>query len=76
MYKISIHIGTCIVSKQDKSTSYWTVLNHYGISNEDLKKLNLSNYELFEIYKTIQQHEQIRDFLKNLKEKINIISKE
>lgn len=76
MYKISIHIGTCIVSKPNKSTSYWIVLNHYGISNEDLKKLNLSNYELFEIYKTIQQHEQIRDFLKNLKEKINIISKE
>jgi len=52
------------------------VLNHYGISNEDLKKLNLSYDELFEIYKTIQQHEQIREFLKNLKEKIALTAKE
>lgn len=76
MYKITIHIGTCIVSKPNKSTSYWAVLNHYGISNEDLKKLNLSYNELFEIYKTIQKHEQIREFLKHLKEKINITAKE
>ena len=75
MYKISIHIGTCIVSKPDKSTSYWTVLNHYGISNEDLKKLGLSYDELFEIYKTIQKHEQIREFLKHLKEKIALTAK-
>jgi len=76
MYKISIHIGTCIVSKLNKSTSYWAVLNHYGISHEDLKKLSLSYDELFEIYKTIQQHEQIREFLKNLKEKIALTTKE
>ena len=76
MYKISIHIGTCIVSKPNKSTSYWAVLNHYGISNEDLKKLNLSYDELFGIYKTIQQHEQIREFLKNLKEEIALTTKE
>ena len=76
MYKISIHIGNCIVKKLNKSTSYWDVLNHYGISNEDLKKLNLSYDELFEIYKTIQEHEQIREFLKNLKEKIALTVKE
>lgn len=76
MYKISVHIGTCIVTKPNESTSYWTVLNHYGISNEDLKKLNLSYDELFKIYKTIQQHEQIREFIKNLKEKITLTTKE
>ncbi len=75
MYKISIHIGTCIVTKLNKSASYWTVLSHYGISHEDLKKLDLSYDELFAIYKTIQQHEQIREFLKNLKEKITLTTK-
>jgi len=76
MYKISIHIGNCIVKKLNISTSYWDVLNHYGISIEDLKKLSLSYDELFEIYKTIQQHEQIREFLKNLKERIALTAKE
>ena len=76
MYKITVHIGTCIVTKLNKSVSYWAVLNHYGISDEDLKKLNLSYDELFEIYKTIQQHEKVREFLKNLKEKIALTAKE
>ena len=69
-------MGNCIVKKLNKSTSYWVVLNHYGISSEDLKKLNLSYEELFDIYKTIQQHEQIREFLKNLKKKIALTAKE
>lgn len=76
MYKISIRIGTCLVTRLNKSASYWTVLNHYGISDSDLKKLNLSYEELFEIYKTIKQHEQVREFLKNLKEKISLTTKE
>ena len=76
MYKISVHIGNCIVMKLNKSTSYWDVLNHYGVSHEDLKKLNLSYDELFEIYKIIQQHEQIREFIKILKEKITLTPKE
>ena len=69
-------MGTCIVSKIKKTASYWIVLKHYGISDKDLKKLNLSYEELFKIYKTIQQHEQIREFLKNLKEKIALTTKE
>ncbi len=75
MYKISIRLGTCIVNNPVKTPSYWTVLNHYGITSEDLKKMDLSYDELFEIYKTIQQHEQIRDFLKNLKEKVALATK-
>ncbi len=75
MYKITVHIGTCIAIKPNRPTSYWTVLNHYGITNEDLKKLNLSYEELFKIYKTIQKHEEIRGFLKSLKEKIAIATK-
>lgn len=70
MYKISVQLGTCIISKITKDTSYWTVLDHYGISREDLKKLNLSYEELYEIYTMIQKHEQVREFLKNLKGKI------
>ena len=69
-------MGTCIVSKIKKTTSYWTVLKHYGISDKDLKKLNLSYEELFKIYKIIQQHEQVRDFLKKLKEKIAVTTKD
>jgi len=76
MYKISIHIGTCIVTQQNKPASYWTVLKHYGISHQDLQKLNLSYEELYEIYKTIQRHEEIRTFLKNLKDKISLTTKE
>jgi len=72
MYKISVQLGTCIVSKITKNVSYWTVLDHYGISQEDLKKLNLSYEELYEIYTTIQKHEQVRKFLKNLKGKIEL----
>ena len=74
MYKIPIHLGTCIISKITKDTSYWTVLEHYGISREDLKKLNLSYEELYEIYTIIKQHEQVRDFLKNLKGKIALLT--
>ena len=37
--------------------------------------MDLSYDELFEIYKTIQQHEQIREFLKNLKEKVALATK-
>lgn len=70
MYKISVQLGICIISKITKDTSYWTVLDHYGISHEDLKKLNLSYEELYEIYTMIQKHEQVREFLKNLKGKI------
>lgn len=70
MYKISVQLGTCIISKITKDASYWTVLDHYGISREDLKKLNLSYEELYKIYTTIQRHEQVREFLKNLKGKI------
>ncbi len=69
-------MGTCIVSKIKKTTSHWTVLKHYGISDKDLKKLNLSYEELFKIYKIIQQHEQVREFLKKLKEKIAVTTKE
>ena len=76
MYKISISMGTCIVSKIKKTASYWTVLKHYGISDKDLKKLNLSYEEFFKIYKIIQQHEQVRDFLKKLKEKIAVTTKD
>ncbi len=76
MYKITINIGTCIVSKKRKNTSYWAVLKHYGISDKDLKKLNLSYEELFKIYKIIQQHEQVREFLKELKEKIAVTTKD
>lgn len=68
-------MGTCITINPNKPISYWTVLNHYGITNEDLKKLNLTYDELFKIYKTIQKHEQIREFLKNLKEKIALTTK-
>lgn len=75
MYKISVHLGTCIATSQNKPASYWTVLNHYGITHTDLKKLNLSYEELYEIYKIIQRHEEIREFLKNLKEKIAITAK-
>ena len=64
-------MGNCIGNKITNSTSYWEVLSHYGISREDLKKLDLSYEELYKVYKTIQQHEQVRDFLKNLKEKIS-----
>lgn len=69
-------MGTCIVSKIKKTTSYWTVLKHYGISDKDLKKLNLSYEELFKIYKIIQQHEQVREFLKKLKDKIAVTTNE
>ena len=69
-------MGTCIVSKIKKTTAYWTVLKHYGISDKDLKKLNLSYEELFKIYKIVQQHEQVREFLKKLKEKIAVTTKE
>ena len=75
MYKISINIGVCIGNKITNSTSYWEVLNHYGVSREDLKKLDLSYEELYKVYKTIQQHEQVRDFLKNLKDKIALSNK-
>lgn len=75
MYKISVHLGTCIATQQNKPTSYWTVLNHYGITHTDLQKLNLSYEELYEIYKIIQRHEEIREFLKNLKEKIAMTAK-
>ena len=51
------------------------MLNHYGVTREDLKKLDLSYEELYKVYKTIQQHEQVRDFLKNLKEKITLSKK-
>ena len=70
MYKISVKLGTCIISKISKDTSYWMVLDHYGISQDDLKKLNLSYEELYEIYTAIKRHEQVREFLKNLKGKI------
>ena len=75
MYKISLHLGTCIVTRQNKPASYWTVLSHYGITHTDLQKLNLSYEELYEIYKTIQRHEEIREFLKNLKAKIAMTAK-
>ena len=68
-------MGTCIVSKINKGTSYWTVLDHYGITQEDLKRLNLSYEELYEIYTTIQKHEQVREFLKKLKERIAFSTK-
>ncbi len=76
MYKIPVRLGTCMAATVRKPTSYWTVLKHYGISSEDIKKLDLSYGELFEIYKAIQKHEQIREFLKNLKEKIALTTKE
>lgn len=72
MYEISVHLGTCIVSKIGNSVSYWKVLDHYGISQDDLKNLDLSYEELYEIYKTIQQHEQIREFIKNLKNRVSL----
>lgn len=75
MYKISISLGVCIGNKITNSTSYWQVLNHYGVTREDLKKLDLSYEELYKVYKTIQQHEQIRDFLKDLKKKITLAKK-
>lgn len=75
MYKITVHLGNCITSNVNKPVSYWTVLTHYGISEDDLKKLDLSYDELFQIYKIIQHHEQIRKFLKNLKEKIFLTTK-
>ena len=75
MYKISVPLGVCIITQQNKPASYWTVLNHYGITHTDLKKLNLSYEELYEIYKTIQRHEEIREFLKNLKVKIAMTAK-
>ena len=37
---------------------------------EDLKKLDLSYEELYKVYKTIQQHEEVRNFLKDFKGKI------
>lgn len=74
MYKISVPLGTCIISKITKDTSYWAVLGHYGISQEDLKKLNLSYEELYEIYTTIKRHEQVRAFLKNLKGKVALLT--
>ena len=75
MYKISINLGVCIGNKITNSTSYWQVLNHYGVTREDLKKLDLSYEELYKVYKTIQQHEQVRDFLKDLKKKITLAKK-
>jgi hypothetical protein len=76
MYKISIQMGTCAVTRPKVSVSCWAVLNHYGISQDDLKKLNLSYDELYVIYKTVQQHEQIREFLKNLKNRVAITTEE
>ncbi|EGG42616.1 Hypothetical protein Nlim_0501 [Candidatus Nitrosarchaeum limnium SFB1] len=76
MYKICIELGTCVVTKPNRSISCWAVLNHYGISQDDLKKLNLSYDELYVIYKTVQQHEQIREFLKNLKKRVTLITED
>lgn len=76
MYKICIELGACVVTKPNRSISCWAVLNHYGISQDDLKKLNLSYDELYVIYKTVQQHEQIREFLKNLKKKVTLITED
>ena len=70
MNKTSIHMGNCLGNEIKNSTSYWAVLNHYGISKDDLKKLDLSYEELYKVYKTIQQHEQVRNFLKDFKGKI------
>ena len=80
MYKIPLSLGICIgsilkSSSPNSSISYWTVLKHYGISDEDLKKLDLSYEELFEIYTKVKQHEHVRNFLKDLKEKISLSSK-
>lgn len=63
-------MGNCLGNEIKNSTSYWDVLNHYGISKDDLKKLDLSYEELYKVYKTIQQHEQVRSFLKDFKGKI------
>lgn len=77
MYKISLSLGLCIGSilktPLNSSISYWTVLKHYGVSDEDLKKLDLSYEELFEIYTKVKQHEHVRNFLKDLKEKLHYL---
>jgi len=70
MNKTSIHMGNCLGNEIKNTTSYWDVLNHYGISKGDLKKLDMSYEELYEVYKNIQKHEQVRDFLKDFKEKV------
>jgi len=69
-YKISFSLGVCIGNKINNSVSYWQVLNHYGISMQDIRDLDLSYGELYKVYKTIQRHEQVRDQLKNLKNAI------
>ena len=70
MNKKEIHMGNCLGNEIKNSTSYWDVLNHYGITKEELKKLDLSYEELYQVYKTVQKHEQVRDFLKQFKGKI------
>ena len=72
MYEISVGVGTCLVTINNSPTTCWTVLNHYGISRNDLKKLDLSYEELYEVYSNIKKHEQIRSFLKELKTKISM----
>lgn len=64
MYKISINLGVCIGNKITNSTSYWQVLNHYGVTREDLKKLDLSYEELYKVYKPSSNMNRFVIFLK------------
>ncbi|MGQ0605819.1 MAG: hypothetical protein ACT4OD_02545 [Candidatus Nitrosotenuis sp.] len=64
------HLSSMLVDGEGASLeNIWQTITDFGINREDLKKINPSYKELFEIYSAIRAYRVSVRYLKNLKTK-------
>ncbi len=67
---IGKHLSSILVDEEGVSIeNIWQTITDFGISREDLKKLQPSYKELFEIYSAIRAYRISVKYLKELKNK-------
>ncbi|CAE6500653.1 conserved hypothetical protein [Candidatus Nitrosotenuis uzonensis] len=67
---IGKHLSSILVDEDGVSLeNIWQTITDFGINREDLKKLNPTYQELFEIYSAIRAYRISVKYLKELKNK-------
>ena len=75
MYKIPISLGMCCGITTKRSYSYWNELEHYDLTRDDLRLLDLSFEELFELYVALKYPSKYHKTIEEFKNKVLKIRK-
>lgn len=75
MYEIPISLGTCWCITTNRRYSYWNELEQYDLTRDDLRLLDLSFEELFELYVALKYPGKYHKTLEEFKNKVLKIKK-